>query len=264
MTARLLTTLAAAALSVGALTTAPAQADDVSRAIGNIAKSYLSAEQDKAAFAQAQKANTASAYRQYLAQFPNGAYASYARDRLISLGGAGYDRGAGSQAGDSSAEMAEVNLRLSRSQRAQIQRELTALGYSTNGSDGLFGSGTRRAIQRWQGAQGWEATGYLTAGQVQRLHAQAGGRVQAGSDRGAQDGADHPRMQETLIGLNAAERVEMQTRLTMLGYNTRGTDGGFGANTRSAIARWQGDNGYAQTGYLTADQVQRLRSQSRR
>ena len=40
-------------------------------------------------------------------------------------------------------------------------------------------------------------------------------------------------------------------------------DGIFGTATRRAIARWQGDNGLSETGYLTAEQVRTLQQQNR-
>ena len=52
---------------------------------------------------------------------------------------------------------------LSRDQRLGAQRALTALGYDTQGIDGVIGSNTRAALRRWQIAEGRLADGYLTA-----------------------------------------------------------------------------------------------------
>lgn len=52
---------------------------------------------------------------------------------------------------------------LSREQRIGAQRALTALGYDTQGIDGVIGANTRAALRRWQQATGRLADGYLTA-----------------------------------------------------------------------------------------------------
>ncbi|KQY84443.1 MULTISPECIES: lytic murein transglycosylase [unclassified Brevundimonas] len=52
---------------------------------------------------------------------------------------------------------------LSRDQRIGAQRALTALGYDTQGVDGVIGANTRAALRRWQIATGRLADGYLTA-----------------------------------------------------------------------------------------------------
>lgn len=52
---------------------------------------------------------------------------------------------------------------LSRDQRIGAQRALTALGFDTQGVDGVIGANTRAALRRWQIANGRLADGYLTA-----------------------------------------------------------------------------------------------------
>lgn len=52
---------------------------------------------------------------------------------------------------------------LSREQRIGAQRALTALGFDTQGIDGVIGANTRAALRRWQQATGRLADGYLTA-----------------------------------------------------------------------------------------------------
>lgn len=156
------------------------------------------------------------------------------------------------------AAQAELNLGLTRSQRVQTQRDLIALGYDPNGVDGLFGAGTREAIRAWQRNTGQRATGYVTAAQVNALRsdAEARGSEAAGGQAAAID--------EDLLGLTRNERAEIQQRLVDLGYFTGRPDGVFGASTRTAITRWQGDNGLDENGYLTAEQVRTLQAQVRR
>lgn len=63
---------------------------------------------------------------------------------------------------------------LSREQRIGAQRALTALGYDTQGIDGVIGANTRAALRRWQLATGRLADGYLTADLADELIRRAG------------------------------------------------------------------------------------------
>jgi peptidoglycan hydrolase-like protein with peptidoglycan-binding domain len=67
-------------------------------------------------------------------------------------------------------------------------------------------------------------------------------------------------VEERLLDLTYAERREVQSRLTSLGYRTGGIDGVFGSNTRRALASWQRDEDVRVSGYLTADQLRALRT----
>ncbi|WP_374434959.1 peptidoglycan-binding domain-containing protein, partial [Tabrizicola sp.] len=138
-------------------------------------------------------------------------------------------------------------------QRVEIQRQLSDLGFDAGVADGLWGAKTRAAIKSWQRANRQSQTGYLTASQVRLIRDQAGSAAPSpGTD-------DEAALEESLLELTRTERVDLQRRLTRLGYNTLRTDGNFGPGTRRAIAEWQRDEGQAATGYLTADQVRQIR-----
>jgi len=154
----------------------------------------------------------------------------------------------------------EAALRLTRTQRTEIQRQLTALGYDAGVADGLWGSRTRTAITAWQRANRQPQSGYMTAAQVRLIATQAGTAAPAP----APGGEDAATQEESLLDLTTAERTDLQRRLTRLGYATNRTDGTFGAGTRRAIANWQEDEGEPATGYLTADQVRLIRVQTGR
>ncbi|SKA19997.1 Putative peptidoglycan binding domain-containing protein [Enhydrobacter aerosaccus] len=68
-----------------------------------------------------------------------------------------------------SAQAAEEALHLTLLDRQHVQVALTALGFSTNGSDGVFGGHTRDMIAAWQKSRGFAATGFLTGMQNQTL-----------------------------------------------------------------------------------------------
>ena len=63
---------------------------------------------------------------------------------------------------------------------------------------------------------------------------------------------------EAAMNLSLDERLKVQSRLTRLGFNTKGIDGVFGQNTRSAIRAWQRANGKFASGFLSADHAVRL------
>ena len=83
----------------------------------------------------------------------------------------------------------EAALGLDREERRALQRYLSILGYDPRGIDGIFGRGTRAAIGRWQNDERFEATGYFTGNQVERLR-------QRGQERQAALEAEAKRRQE--------------------------------------------------------------------
>jgi peptidoglycan hydrolase-like protein with peptidoglycan-binding domain len=68
------------------------------------------------------------------------------------------------------------------------------------------------------------------------------------------------------VGLNLTrnERRAIQRNLTLLEFNTRGVDGIFGPGSRGAIRNWQQNNGFAQTSFLTTEQINRIDAQASR
>jgi membrane-bound lytic murein transglycosylase B len=63
---------------------------------------------------------------------------------------------------------------LSRGETEELQRRLTALGYPTQGVDGIVGPNTRVAIRNFQVAQGMVPDGYLSAALLDRVRAVGG------------------------------------------------------------------------------------------
>lgn len=151
----------------------------------------------------------------------------------------------------------EAALKLTRTQRVAIQKQLTALGYDAGVADGLWGAKTRVAIKGWQKANRKTQTGYVTASQV-KLIAEQAGKVAPPPP------TSEAALEEQLLDLSVEERADLQTRLIRLGYDTGRSDGTFGAATRRAIGAWQADEGERVTGYLTADQVRLIWAQTGR
>lgn len=117
----------------------------------------------------------------YLQQFPNGAFANIARQRIAALtdptqttrgyvapGSAGYTpppavfKEPGNQA-------TEDALGLDYAMRKEVQRRLTRLGFSTRGVDGQFGGGTRSAVGKWQSTRNYPVSGFLNRYQHEAL-----------------------------------------------------------------------------------------------
>lgn len=110
----------------------------------------------------AQDSDTITAYDAYLSEYPDGEFAVEARTAIDALA--------------RDPERMEAALDLGAAARQQIQRNLTVLGHDTRGVDGIFGPGSRNAIRNWQQANGFEATGFLTAEQIAMLNQMAATR----------------------------------------------------------------------------------------
>jgi membrane-bound lytic murein transglycosylase B len=63
---------------------------------------------------------------------------------------------------------------LSRSDREELQRRLTALGLDTGGVDGILGSGSRTAIRTYQKGKALPEDGHPSASLLERLRAEQG------------------------------------------------------------------------------------------
>ena len=111
----------------------------------------------------------------YLDRYPGGTYETLARDLLqeLQMAAAAAEASAPPPPDGPDPAAAEAGLGLERADRRQIQAGLAALGFDPGPADGLFGRGTRRAIGRWQAAQGGAATGFLDAAAAKTLLAAA-------------------------------------------------------------------------------------------
>lgn len=122
------------------------------------------AGRDRDAWDQAQDAGSLSAYRRYLEDFPNGAFAEQARGRIEDL-----QRSDGDRERMARAEAQEAALNLNAGARRIAEDRLRALGLKPGEVDGVFDGKTRRAIRRYQEARSLSVTGYLDQATVVRL-----------------------------------------------------------------------------------------------
>ncbi len=248
---RILTLPLLLATSLAMAVPAPAPAQDLEDLLGGIADGLLQQELDKQAYVAAQNANTVAGYRNYLKKYPKGIYKVNAERALARLG-------APAEGTPDAAAVAEARLGLTTRQKVAVQRELTRLGYSTGGSDGVWGRNTRSAIATWQRDRGDKVTGYVTEAQAKVL---LRGVVVTPPDD-VDPGTLTPAEIEAGLRLTRSQRTTVQRQLTALGYDAGVADGLWGSKTRTAIKSWQKANRKTQTGYVTASQVQLIGSQA--
>jgi Caspase domain/Putative peptidoglycan binding domain len=131
----------------------------------------------------------------YLSNYPSGTFKSIALSRIATLqdGPSNTTRnlttGVVDQAvfSDDATQVTEDQLGLDKSQRRDVQRRLTGLGFDIKAT-GKFDENTRAVITRWQAARGYPKTGYLNALQHKALQAEIlSSRVASSSDDSSSD-----------------------------------------------------------------------------
>ena len=153
----------------------------------------------------------------------------------------------------------------------QMQVALNALGYSTNGADGKFGSGTENAVRLFQKANGLKQDGKAGSQTLTLLYQQydslQGGGSASGSTGGSAAGGSTSG--SSLFGGNYAtleygsrgDRVKtLQTVLNQLGYSAGSADGKFGAGTQKAVTAFQKTNGLTADGKAGRMTLQKIES----
>ena len=131
----------------------------------------------------------------YLTNYPSGTFKSLALARIAALqdGPSTATRnlttGTIDQAvfSDEGTQITEDQLGLDKSQRRDVQRRLTGLGFDVKAT-GKFDETTRTVITRWQAARGYPKTGYLNALQHKALQTEIlSTRVASSSDDSSSD-----------------------------------------------------------------------------
>ena len=137
-----------------------------------------------------------------------------------------------------------------------LQQRLKDLGYYTIRVDGIFGSGTQRAVRWFQSVNGLSVTGKADNATQQLLYS---------SQAKAASGYS-PDSYDTLSRSNRynANVVPLQRRLKALGYLSGSADGYFGSNTYRAVRSFQSRNGLSVTGVADPGTQQLLYSSSAR
>lgn len=190
----------------------------------------------------------AADYQAYLAAYPDGIFASIARNRLAEAGGdtvltttTPTPTASAPELDSNPAEDAEDALNLSRSARLDIQRDLTTLGYDTRGVDGLFGRGTRGALRSWQESEGLAATGFVTGEQIARLNDDAAketARIEREKAEAAALTAEQARKQEDRFWTRTKE---IATVAAYERYLARYPEGTYTTDAKRTLAKARND-----------------------
>jgi hypothetical protein len=128
---------------------------------------------DIAVFNVIEDSDIAKDFETFLDDYPESALAPYARNRLALLRQREIATPPPSVTARLDPLTEQAGLDLRPEDRSVVQQALSALGFHTQGPDGIFGANTRRAIIGWQRGRGDEPTGYLTALQYGQLLAEA-------------------------------------------------------------------------------------------
>jgi hypothetical protein len=130
----------------------------------------------------------------YLTNYPNGTFKSLALTRVAALqdGPSSATRNLTTSVMDEAVfsedatQVTEDQLGLSKTQRRDVQRRLTGLGFDVKAT-GKFDEATRSVIARWQAARGYPKTGYLNAMQHKALQSEILSTRVASSDDSSDD-----------------------------------------------------------------------------
>ena len=196
----------------------------------------------------------------YLERYPNGTYETLARNRLARLQAAPEETGA-PEAGDAPApDDAGVSARL-EAERLAAEREFWASVKESDDPADIqayldqYPGGTYAALAR-------NRLGRLA---VALDDAETAPQLTAAVTTAAQDDPSTPQPSvptpeavEASLGLERAERRQIQLGLASLGYDPGPADGLFGRGTRGAIGRWQSSRGSEASGHLDAEAAKLL------
>ncbi|HWA00595.1 MAG TPA: lytic murein transglycosylase [Caulobacterales bacterium] len=138
---------------------------------------------------------------------------------------------------------------LTRDQTLELQILLNSLGYNAGSADGLFGSGTRRAVRAFQTDRGLRADGYPTPALLAAVRTRAGVSV------------DPPPAPPRALDRDGVR--ELQRRLTRLGYHPGRADGRIGPDTRAAIREFERRHGMEVRGRATTAVLDAVRDARR-
>ena len=135
----------------------------------------------------------------YLTNYPNGTFKSLALARIASLQDGPSTMTRNLTTGidpatftEESSQVTEDQIGLDKSQRRDVQRRLTGIGFDTKAT-GNFDEATRAVITRWQAARGYPRTGFLNTLQHKALQSEIVATRVASNDDGDDESARHSR-----------------------------------------------------------------------
>lgn len=144
-------------------------------------------------------------------------------------------------ADENAAEAASLRQGSSGAQVREIQQRLKNWGYYSGSVDGIFGSGTRSAVIKFQRNNGLTADGIVgnaTAAAIGITLSSSGTTTTSSSTSVLKRGS------------SGSKVSEMQQKLKNWGYYSGSVDGIFGSGTESAVIAFQRANGLAADGVV--------------
>ncbi len=149
----------------------------------------------------------------------------------------------------------------------RIQQALIDLGFAVKGgADGLYGLGTRSAVQQFQREQGLTVTGQVDRATLLMLDKVSPAEGQAAKLQNARF-ADDARLQQILMGGKALSRADngdvvkkVQQALKDMNYNgpLYGVDGSLGGETARLVKSFQRAQGLPVTGVIDRPTLREL------
>ena len=137
-----------------------------------------------------------------------------------------------------------------RAEVITLQQALQELGFLSGKADGVFGSGTQKAVQAFQKANGLSVTG---AGDLATQKLLYEGKPKNSRGKAVKVTTAPAILDFTLTTGHTGYAVEqLQKRLHELGYYSKTIDGQYGGSTEAAVRAFQKANGLKQTGRANA------------
>ncbi|MBL0373160.1 peptidoglycan-binding protein [Rhizobium sp. KVB221] len=207
-------------------------------------------EQEYALWKAASDGNTVKEYEAYLGMYPNGKFSAIAQARIVQL---------------AAAEQPVADVAEGDEQPADQNQRLNQVAEQPEDQNRMDQAQSEPVDQNQAAQDQSDQMDEPTEGQQMAANqSDAQGQDDMGQNTQARDNIQFtegtPEAEEQL--LDREQRHEIQGRLTSLGYDTFGSDGSFGPNTRTAISNWQQENGAPVSGYLSDDQVAQIRKLS--
>ncbi|GHU75944.1 hypothetical protein AGMMS49992_20790 [Clostridia bacterium] len=141
----------------------------------------------------------------------------------------------------------------------QMQQQLRLLGYIDFTPDGVFGSGTEKAVVAFQKAAGLAADGKVGSATLTKLYSAAAPKANTPAASAASNPNDAAAASLKKGDTGTSVKV-MQTLLKKLGYITFNPDGVFGSGTEDAVIAFQQRNGLTADGKVGAATLSALNS----
>lgn len=212
---------------------------------------------EDAAWRLTRRIDSAPAYRAYLADYPNGAYAPDARRRLAALAPAAPRIARADQAAWDQAR-ADDRIRAYRTYlrdhpqgayRDQAAARIDELANARNAER----EADWRAAERANTVASWQA--YADKWRRHDSAAEALARIEALE---ARQNARAWRAREQALNLTANDVLSLEQRLFALNYPPGRRDGRIDEATRNALSRFEGDHNLRVTGYFNQENVQAI------